>query len=100
MKTQTTSSISNAEQSNLGNSRSESERSQIMRQATMFAQRLWSILGGAFFVGAFAFIVLATSSGANAFTFTTIDVPGATHTSANRINARSQIVGGYIDAAG
>ena len=71
-----------------------------MRQMTIFAQHLWSILGGAFFVGAFAFIVLATSPGANAFTFTTIDVPGATHTSANRINALGQIVGGYIEGWG
>ena len=49
-----------------------------MRQMTIFAQRLCSMLGGAFFVGAFGFIVLATSPDANAFTFTTIDVPGAT----------------------
>src|SRR4029453_18495504 len=34
------------------------------------------------------------------FTFTTIDVPGATATSADRINARGQILGWYDDAAG
>jgi hypothetical protein len=46
------------------------------------------MLGAAFFVGTFGFIVLATSPGANAFTFTTIDVPGAMSTSADRISAR------------
>ncbi len=71
-----------------------------MRQMTMFAQRACSILAGAFFVGAFAFTVLATSPGAIAFTFTTIDVPGATSTGAARSNAAGQIVGGYTDASG
>jgi probable HAF family extracellular repeat protein len=32
-------------------------------------------------------------------TFTQIDVPGATRTSANSINNRGQIVGGFVDAA-
>ena len=35
-----------------------------------------------------------------AFTFITIDVPGATSTEASGINARGQIVGNYTDAAG
>ena len=71
-----------------------------MRQMTMFAQRVCSILVGAFFVGAFAFTVLASSPAALAFTFTTIDVPGATGTGAARSNAVGQIVGGYADANG
>ena len=36
-----------------------------MRQMTMFAQRVCSMLVGAFFVGAFAFTVLATSPAAS-----------------------------------
>ena len=71
-----------------------------MRQITVFAQRASSLLVGTFFVGAFAFTVLATSPGAIAFTFTTIDVPGATGTGAARSNAVGQIVGGYTDASG
>jgi len=59
MKTQTTSLTSNAEQSNLANYDSESERSQIMRQMTMFAQVFARCWGGILFVGAFAFTVLA-----------------------------------------
>src|SRR5439155_10543944 len=100
MKTQTTSLTSNAEQSNSANNDSESERSHVMRQITVFAQRASSLLVGTFFVGAFAFTVLATSPGAIAFTFTTIDVPGATGTGAARSNAVGQIVGGYTDASG
>src|SRR5436189_65720 len=100
MKTQTTSLTSNAEQSNLANYDSESERSQIMRQMTMFAQRVCSMLVGAFFVGAFAFTVLATSPAALALTFTTIDVPGATRTAPFDINNRGQIVGDYVDGGG
>jgi uncharacterized membrane protein len=46
------------------------------------------------------FTLRVSASTAFSLTFTTIDVPGATHTSANRINARGQIVGGYIDARG
>src|SRR5215216_3741744 len=92
MKTQTTSSMSNAEQSNLATYRSESERSQIMKQMTIFVQGVCSLLSGAFLVGAFVLTLIATPSGASAFTFTTIDVPGATATSADRINARGQIV--------
>src|SRR6266542_1662032 len=71
-----------------------------MRQMTMFAQRVSSMLVGAFFVGAFTLTLVATPSAAFAFTFTTIDVPGATATSADRINARGQIVGWYRDARG
>src|SRR5207244_6287421 len=100
MKTQTTSLTSNAEQSNSANNDSESERSHVMRQITVFAQRASSLLVGTFFVGAFAFTVLATSPAALALTFTTIDVPGATGTGAARSNAAGQIVGGYTDATG
>src|SRR2546421_43211 len=100
MKTRSTSSVSNAEQSNLANNDSRSERSKTMKQMTMFPQRVCSILVGAFFVGAFAFTVLATSPGALALTFTTIDVPGATRTAPFDINNRGQIVGDYVDAGG
>ena len=71
-----------------------------MRQMTMFAQRVCSMLGGAFFVGAFVLTLVAIPSGASAFTFTTIDVPGATFTGAGTINNRGQIVGSYIDVSG
>ena len=71
-----------------------------MRQMTMFAQRLCSMLVGAFFVGAFALTLAAIPSGASAFTFTTIDVPGATLTNAIGINAHGQIVGLFRDAGG
>jgi probable HAF family extracellular repeat protein len=92
--------LSNAEQSNLANNHSQSERSQIMRQMTMFAQRVCSMLGGAFFVGAFVLTLVAIPSGASAFTFTTIDVPGATFTGASGINDHGQIVGFYDDVSG
>jgi len=62
----------------------------------MFAQRVCSMLGGAFFVGAFVLTLVAIPSGASAFTFTTIDPPGATQTVAAATNARGQIVGFYI----
>ena len=67
-----------------------------MRQMTMFALRACSMLGGAFFVGAFVLTLVAIPSGASAFTFTTIDVPGATFTGAGTINNRGQIVGTYF----
>jgi uncharacterized membrane protein len=100
MKNRKITFMSNAEQSNLANNHSESERSQIMRQMTMFAQRVCSMLGGAFFVSAFVLTLVAIPSGASAFTFTTIDVPGATFTGAGTINNRGQIVGSYIDVSG
>jgi hypothetical protein len=100
MKNRNITFMSNAEQSNLANNHSESERSQIMRQMTMFAQRVCSMLCGAFFVGAFVLTLVAIPSGASAFTFTTIDPPGATATGAYRINARGQIVGNFIDVSG
>jgi probable HAF family extracellular repeat protein len=71
-----------------------------MRQMAMFVQRVCSMLVGAFFVAAFALTLAATPSGASTFTFAAIDVPGATATSADRINALGQIVGAYTDAAG
>jgi probable HAF family extracellular repeat protein len=45
-------------------------------------------------------ILLGTPATAHAFTFTTIDVPGATSTEASGINARGQIVGHFLDASG
>jgi hypothetical protein len=42
----------------------------------------------------------AHPSGVSQPVYTTIDVPGATATSASRINSRGQIVGGYLDANG
>ena len=68
-----------------------------MRQMTMFAQRLCSMLVWAFFAGAFALALSANASGASAFTFTTIDVPGAAWTYAIGINAHGQIVGAFTD---
>jgi probable HAF family extracellular repeat protein len=44
--------------------------------------------------------VAVIPSGAFAFTFTTIDVPGATLTNAIGINAHGQIVGAFTDAGG
>ena len=92
--------MSNAEQRILANNHSESEKNQIMKRMTAFVEHVCSMLGGAFFAGAFAFSIVATSPAAIAFTFTTIDVPGVTGTSADRINAQGQIVGGYGDASG
>jgi hypothetical protein len=46
------------------------------------------------------FILLGTPATARAFTFTTIDVPGATSTEASGINPRGQIVGHFLDASG
>src|SRR5712692_426402 len=43
---------------------------------------------------------LATASPAVALTFTTIDFPGAAQTFCLAINARGQMVGGYLDAGG
>src|SRR5438093_1446338 len=63
-------------------------------------QRLCPRMIRAFFVGAFAITLLVTTSNVFAFTFTTIDVPGATLTNAIGINARGQIVGAYADAGG
>jgi len=71
-----------------------------MKQMTMFAQHVCSMLGGAFFLGAFVLALAAIPSGASAFTFTTIDVPGATLTNAIGINAHGQIVGAFTDAGG
>jgi len=68
-----------------------------MKQMTMFAQRFCRIMGGACFV-AIVLPLIATPSGASAFTFTTIDVPGATFTNAIGISAHGQIVGTFIDA--
>ena len=88
--------MSNAEQNNLVNNRSRSERSQITKQMTAFAQRVCSMLGGVFFVAILTLI--GTPSAASAFTFTTIDIPGATLTNAIGINAHGQIVGAFTDA--
>ena len=49
---------------------------------------------------AFALAFAAIPSGASGPTLTTIDVPGATATSASRSNTQGQIVGGYTDAGG
>jgi hypothetical protein len=44
-------------------------------------------------------ILVGTPATARAFTFTTVDVPGATSTEASGINPEGQIVGNYTDAA-
>jgi hypothetical protein len=46
-------------------------------------------------LSAFALTLMAPPSEALAFTFTTIDVPGATFTAATGINTAGQIVGVY-----
>ena len=51
-------------------------------------------------VGAIAVTILALASGASAFDFTTIDVPGAVATLPAGINRAGNIVGLYTDAAG
>src|SRR5579872_833757 len=43
---------------------------------------------------------LASAAFADSFTFSSIDVPGATKTYAIGINASGQIVGGYVDVTG
>jgi uncharacterized membrane protein len=78
-------------------------------------QRLRATLGHALVVRACALTLLVTpavavapdASGADrqphapaARTFTPIEVPGATFTTATRINARGQIVGSFTDARG
>ena len=49
---------------------------------------------------AFVLAFAAIPSGAAGPSYTTIDVPGATATSAFRSNAHGQIVGAYTDAGG
>jgi len=51
-------------------------------------------------VGAIAVTILALASGASAFNFTTIDVPGALITAPFGIKRAGSIVGLYTDAAG
>ena len=70
-----------------------------MKQMTMFAP-IGIMLAGPFAAGSFVLALAANSSGVSGPTFTTIDVPGATATSASKINDRGQIVGGYSDAGG
>jgi len=69
-----------------------------VRKSFVLALMMGLALSG--IVGAFVLTLAAIPSGASAFTFTTIDVPGATFTIAIGINARSQIVGHYRDASG
>ncbi len=45
-------------------------------------------------------ILVGTPATARAYTFITIDVPGATSTEASGINPRGQIVGHFLDASG
>ncbi len=51
-------------------------------------------------LSAFFLTLLAIGSNASAFTFTTLDVPGATSTEAFGINGHRQIAGFYEDANG
>ena len=51
-------------------------------------------------LSAFFLTLLAIGSNASAFTFTTLDVPGATSTEAFGINRHGQIVGFYADSSG
>src|SRR5687768_7702963 len=63
----------------------------------MFNRRIGSPTPHAFVI---AFVVIAMSTSLLAFMFTTIDIPGAIHTSALGINDQGDIVGGYSDDSG
>jgi hypothetical protein len=65
-----------------------------------FAQRVSLSLRQPLVLGAPALTLLALASGASAFTFTPIDVPGAGFTQAYGINKAGQIVGAYYDGTG
>jgi uncharacterized membrane protein len=58
-----------------------------------------SLLWTAAMVGAVLMLV-GTPTAARAFTFITLDFPGATATEASGINPEGQIVGDYTDASG
>lgn len=51
-------------------------------------------------LGAIAVTILALASGASAFNFTTIDVPGALITAPFGINKAGRVVGGFLDDTG
>ncbi len=71
-----------------------------MKRTSPFVPRISSMLVWPFLISAFVLAFTAAPSGVSEPTYTTIDVPGATLTSASRINNRGQIVGGYVDADG
>ena len=62
---------------------------------TRLAQRLSLLLRQTLRLGAVALTLMALAPDASAFTFTTIDYPGATQTEAWGINTAGQIVGVY-----
>jgi probable HAF family extracellular repeat protein len=64
-----------------------------------FAQHVSLSLRQTLVLGALALTLLALASGASAFSFTTIDVPGASQTDAFGVNKAGQIVGFYEDAS-
>ena len=66
----------------------------------MIARRMCSVRYVALVLSAVALIITASSLRASAFTFTTIDVPGATATEAFGINAAGDIVGFFTNASG
>ena len=66
----------------------------------MIPRRMCSIRCVALVLTSIAFSITASSLRASAFTFTTIDVPGATETSAVGINAGGDIVGTFLNASG
>src|SRR3989442_11661944 len=66
----------------------------------MIARRMCSIRCVALVLSAVALIITASSLRASAFTFTTIDVPGATLIEARGINPAGNIVGFFDDASG
>ncbi len=71
-----------------------------MKRLIVFARRFGSMSIVPLFAGAFVLSFAAIPSAASGPTYTTIDVPGATATSAFRSNTHGQIVGGYSDAGG
>ena len=66
----------------------------------MIARRMCSVRYVALVLSAVALIITASSLRASAFTFTAIDVPGATATEAFGINAAGDIVGFFTNASG
>src|SRR5262245_28587878 len=73
----------------------------LIRRNMMVAQRVYSLSYGVLVLSAVALICVAPRvSSAATFTFTPIDVPGATSTEVDGINAAGQLVGVYEDSGG
>jgi probable HAF family extracellular repeat protein len=66
----------------------------------MGARQVCSKLHSMVLLSMVAFALVVPPRGGFALTFSTIEVPGATHTDAQDISATGQIVGTYTDARG